>query len=111
MKKVVHNKLVRDEIPKILKEKGLDFKISKLKQKEFKEELLKKLVEESKEVESTKNREELISELADIQEVMFSIYEAFKIECSDVTKLSRKKKKERGGFDKKIFLKHVHVRE
>jgi len=45
-----HNKLVRDLIPEIIKQNGEKATVHILDDKKFKKELLKKLVEESKEV-------------------------------------------------------------
>ena len=102
-----YNKLVRDRIPEIIIENGEKPSIRKLKQKEFKTEILKKLVEEVKEVQGAKDRTEMIKELADVQEIMNALYGAYKIERSDVTQLARRRRKERGAFKNKIFLKSV----
>jgi len=107
MSKKYYNKLIRDEIPGIIVANGLKPKTRKLKVSEYKKELLAKLLEETKEVKKAKNKEELIDELADIQEVMLAIYSAYKIECSDVTNMARKKRKKRGAFKKKIYLESV----
>jgi len=102
-----YNKLVRDKIPEIIIAKGLSPKTRKLRVKEYKESLQKKLLEEVKEAGEAQNREELIKELADVQEVLTAIYSAFRIECSDVTNTARKKRKKRGAFKNKIFLESV----
>ena len=107
MRKNSYNKLVRDHIPQIIRENGENPSVRTLKKKEFQDALKEKLLEETKELQSAKNKEEVIDELADIQEVMLAMYEAFGIECSDVTKTARKKRKERGGFSKRTFLENV----
>jgi len=38
---------------------------------------------------------------------MTAIYGAHDIECSDVTNLARKRRKERGAFEKRIFLERI----
>lgn len=102
-----YKKLVRDRIPEIIKGKGEVPITRKLKKEEYKIELLRKLIEESGELQSAKNRLEQVGELADIQEVLTALYTALKIDCSEVTKLARKKRKERGGFEKRIYLEGV----
>lgn len=102
-----YRKLVRDRIPEIIKENGGVPQTRILTKKEFKEELLKKLVEEAKEAYKSKEKDGLISELADIQEVLLSVYEIYSINCSDVTKTARKKRKERGAFNKRVYLESV----
>jgi len=103
-----YNKLVRDRIPEIITLDGYKPKTRKLKTAEYKKELLNKLVEEIKEVKRAPNKEELIDELADVQEILNAIYGAFKIECGDVTKTARKKRIKRGAFKNKIFLESIN---
>ena len=50
MKKITHNKLVRDRIPNIIIGQGLSFKAHKLDNVNFENELANKLVEEANEV-------------------------------------------------------------
>jgi len=66
MKKIYYNKLIRDKIPERIKESGGDFKIRKLRAKEFKKELMKKVAEEATGLLTARTKKELISELADI---------------------------------------------
>jgi len=103
----VYRKLVRDRIPEIIREHGGVPHTRKLTKKEFKEELLKKLVEEAKEASKAKEKDALVSELADIQEVLLSVYEIYSINRSDVTNTARKRRKERGAFLDRIYLKNV----
>lgn len=102
-----YNKLVRDGIPDLIRENGEIPLTKKLGSKAFKEELKKKLIEESKELQKAKTREELIEELADIQEVLLSLYEAEKVACGDINKVRNKKRKKRGAFNTRIYLKGV----
>ena len=54
----VYNKLVRDNIPNIIKNDGYECITKILDDKEFKNELYKKLLEEADEVINSKNKEE-----------------------------------------------------
>ena len=49
----------------------------------------------------------MVKELSDVQEVLTAIYKAFDIARGDVTKMARKRRKERGAFTKKIFLERT----
>jgi predicted house-cleaning noncanonical NTP pyrophosphatase (MazG superfamily) len=100
-------KLVRDRIPEQIKANGETPVTRVLDEEEFKKELLKKLAEEASEAAVADGKEKLIEELADIQEVMLALYNAFGIDCKDVTNCARKKRKERGSFTEKIFLEGV----
>ena len=65
-----YNKLVRDNIPNIIKNEGLDYKTRVLDDKEYEVELRRKLIEEATELFEAKNIEEKIYELADIYEII-----------------------------------------
>ncbi len=103
--KKVYNKLVRDRIPEIIKKNGDKCKVRKLNQKEFKIEALKKVVEEANEILGAKDsKDEMIKELADLQEIIETVMDSHRISKREVTKEKTSRKKQRGGFTKKIFL-------
>jgi predicted house-cleaning noncanonical NTP pyrophosphatase (MazG superfamily) len=102
-----YNKLVRDNIPEIITKSGKTPKVRILNNHDYKWALLEKLIEESTEAVNASNRNELVKELGDIFEVLDYTMKAFAIEASEVTELKNKRKAERGGFDKQIFLEHV----
>lgn len=104
---VVYNKLVRDRIPKIIRENGERPVICTLRAGEFKKALKEKLLKEVREIESARSKELLVEELADVQEVLIALYDAYGIACQDVTKAARAKRKTRGAFTRRIFLKEV----
>ena len=103
MKKNIYKKLVRDRIPEINETDNSVCKTRILDNKEFETELRNKLVEESKEVLNA-SKEELIDELADVLEIIYSLVNVNKLKIKDVEKTRQMKKEKRGGFDKKIFL-------
>lgn len=106
--KKVYNKLIRDKIPEIIGKSGASYKTRILRQKEYKQELLKKLVEEANEVlETNGDKKELIKELGDVQEIVNYIIQAFNLDKKEIEKIRKKRKKSRGGFDKKIFLEYT----
>ena len=100
-----HNKLVRDKILEIIKADGVDYQSRTLNDDEYKQELLKKLVEEANEVlETNGNSEELIKELADVSEVIEYIIKTFSVSQNEVDEVKQQRHNKRGGFDEKIFL-------
>ena len=103
MKKVYYKKLIRDKIPEIIKSKGGEYKIRTLQKREFEKELKKKLLEESKEILEAPKKE-LVNELSDVLEIIKSIASHFKIDFKEIEKCQIKRKKERGGFLKRLFL-------
>lgn len=126
VKKITHNKLVRDRIPNIIIGKGLSFKARKLDNVEFENELANKLIEESNEVaekvhwlnhiceqEPVTNTEldnhlyEITEELADVLEVYVNLVKSLKIKTSDIEKAANLKRVRNGGFEDKIYLEWV----
>lgn len=96
-------KLVRDNIPKIIEREGKKARTKILSRAVFKKKLLAKLVEESREAQSAKGVR-LVEELADIEEVLAEIRTAFIISAPRIRAMRLQKKKQRGGFSKRIFL-------
>lgn len=126
VKKIVHNKLVRDRIPNIIIGKGLSFKAHKLDNVEFENELANKLIEEAKEVaervqwlnhkcgqEPVSNEElkydleGITEELADVLEVYINLVKSLKIKTADIEKAADLKRVKNGGFEDRIFLEWV----
>jgi len=102
----MYEKLVRDNIPNIIRQNGEEPIIEILDNERYKEELEKKLKEECNEVINAKGIDR-IEELADLLEVMYSLIELENKALDEVEKVRIEKKLERGGFSKKIFLKGV----
>lgn len=104
MKKIHYNKLIRDKIPEKIKKSGGDYKIEKLKTKEFEKELIKKVGEEADGLVNAKNKKELISELADVIDVIEEIKGFKKITNQQIKKAQKENNKIKGGFKKRLFL-------
>ena len=100
----VFNKLVRDNIPDIIENNGEKAIIRILNDDEYRNELYKKLIEETNEVVSSKNKEETLEELADVLEVLKAIVNLENKTIDDVIEIANQKRLKRGGFDKRIFL-------
>lgn len=104
----VYNKLVRDRIPEIITKDGNTADIIILSEESFKQAIKDKLIEEATEVANAQNRDDILSELADLQEVMDSIKQIYNINTLEVNTIQAVKALQRGKFDKKIFLKSVN---
>lgn len=103
MGKKVYNKLVRDKIPEIIEAEGKTAKTKVLNNKDYVEELIKKLGEEYEEFKIDRT----VEELADIQEVLLAIAEALDIEPGDLASTMANKAVEHGAFKKRIYLESV----
>lgn len=97
---MTHNKLVRDEIPKIIEDTGKIAKYRLLSCEEYGIELEKKLDEEVAEFHHDRS----VEELADILEVVYAL--AATIGCShqELHSVYQKKRESRGGFEKGVYL-------
>lgn len=110
MERKLH-KLVRDNIPGQIKDSGRIPVTRLLEQNEFQVEAKKKLVEESQEVLSSKSRDELVGELADVLDVVSAIASSVGITQSEIEEVRRKKNEENGAFEKRIFLESIRAGE
>lgn len=95
-----YNKLVRDKIPHIIKEKGINLTIHKADEEEYWLKLKEKLHEEVKEFSESEHEEEL----ADIFEVINAICEHKNFDRAQIELLRKQKAEKRGGFKDKIIL-------
>ena len=103
----VYNKLVRDRIPEIIVGNGGEPFTRILDDKEYKEELEKKLNEEYQEVLGATESNDRIEELADMVEIIDALANLEGKCLDDVIEVQKQKKLKRGGFQKKIFLEKV----
>ncbi len=103
MEKFYHRKLIRDKIPEIIEANNGKYELRILEQDEFKKELKKKIIEEAKEVVEAEESQ-LGKELADVLELIKSIAESENISFEFIEEKQKQRRKERGGFKKKLFL-------
>ena len=101
-----YNKLVRDNIPAIIKNNGETPITRILTSEEYKQELEKKLYEEYQEVLEASG-EDRIEELADMLEIIKSLAKLENKDLDDVINIANQKNSKRGSFNDKIFLEKV----
>ena len=99
-----YNKLVRDKIPEIIKQKGLNHLTHIANNEEYWQKLKEKLKEEVDELLEEDNEEEL----ADILEVIHAIYDFKNIDKEKLENIRKKKTEERGEFKERIILDEVN---
>lgn len=104
----IMQKLERDNIPKILDEKNIQYDVRVLENNlEYEEALYSKLVEEVYEFLEAKTLENSLEELADIQEVIRAFLTLKNITWEDLEQVRKEKLAARGGFTKRIFFEKI----
>lgn len=95
-----YNKLIRDKIPEIIKNKGTVPITHIASDEEYQQKLKAKLQEEVDEFLKDSNEEEL----ADILEVIYALCDLYDIDKDKLEQLRKDKAEKRGGFKDKIIL-------
>ncbi len=98
-----YNKLVRDRIPEIIRQSGIECEIAVLSDAEYCQALRQKLIEETAEVAEA-NGDELVAELADLYEVIDALIASYGISGDRILDAQAKRRETRGGFAQKIML-------
>ena len=98
--KRIYNKLVRDNIPQLIKESGRDCTSRILNEKEYYDALLDKIVEEIEEYRISDNEEEL----ADVYEVLDCLVQLKEYEPMHIDYLQLIRREKRGSFKVRILL-------
>lgn len=105
--KTYHNKLVRDNIPDIIKQTHQHPITDILNDEDYLYHLKLKLIEEATEVLNTSTKDESAIEIADVLEVIEALMNHLDLSLDDVIKHKDDKANKNGKFNKRIFLKYV----
>jgi predicted house-cleaning noncanonical NTP pyrophosphatase (MazG superfamily) len=106
-----YNKLIRDKIPEIIRKDHKEAEVIQLDELAFLEALKVKLIEEAQEIKAAQDRETILSELADLQEVMDYIKQHYAIDQMEINTQQALKAFSRGKFDQRLFLKWVSSKD
>src|SRR3989339_342271 len=98
------NKLWRDQAPSNMFAQGAIIHYKTLDDAEYKHQLGLKLIEEANEVHTATSTDDLISELADILEVVKCIAQAHSISMDEIIKRQEEKIQQRGSFLERKFV-------
>lgn len=103
----IYKKLVRDNIPEILKSTGKEFSMRILSEEEYRIEVNKKLTEELEEYYNAAHKEVALEELADILELIKVAAEIHGASFEQLQKICKSKAAINGTFKKRLFLMDV----
>ena len=101
------NKLVRDRIPEIIRLDDGEPETVILSEDAYEKALFEKVVEEAVELQEAGSREELLKEIGDVLEVLYAIRDQTGFSDEEIEALRLRRRKDRGAFKKRIFLKYV----
>lgn len=76
---------------------------------EYIEELKKKVHEESGEIPETKSNNDLVSEIADLQEVIDALLTALDVSKEELTRIRKIKNGKNGAFDQRHYVDYVET--
>jgi predicted house-cleaning noncanonical NTP pyrophosphatase (MazG superfamily) len=99
-------KLVRDRIPEIIEQAGKSATWRELSANEFRLALRAKVLEEAKELVDAAD-DALLSELADLEEVIEATLCAYNLTRDELDAVRQRKNDERGAFTRRLFLESV----
>ncbi len=112
MKSFLFDKLVRDKSIKKLEDQGAIVHLKSLKKdKDFLEAVSQKIVEELDEVFQSETKEELISELADLEDIFDVFKKLIKVSPEEIAAAKKQKNSERGGFEKRLYVEYAEIPE
>ncbi|MEU1883708.1 nucleoside triphosphate pyrophosphohydrolase [Streptosporangium sp. NPDC020072] len=103
---IAYGKLVRDRIPEVIEADGLTAEVRVLDESELVPALTAKLVEEAEELRQA-SPDDRLGELADIHEVLTTLTETLGFSDEQIREAARRKRAERGGFDRRLWLDKV----
>lgn len=112
IRRFLFNKLARDKAAERLTAQGAVVKSKILEDNnDYLEAITQKIVEELEEVFDSQSQEELIVELADLEEVLAAFKKLVDIDQKEVDTVRKAKAAERGLFEKRLFVEYADVPE
>lgn len=112
MPQFMFDKLIRDKILQLHIDAGHDILYRNVEGRELKEKLRLKILEEANEIPiREKNDEEIIEEIADVQQVLDDLKRHYGITDLQVTEAQNIKFIKKGGFSDGVFIESVTLPE
>ncbi|RTK93021.1 MAG: hypothetical protein EKK61_01930 [Rickettsiales bacterium] len=109
MKRYQFNKLIRSKLQDRMKKEGVIVNSTHLNHDQYIHQLKNKIIEEAKEVMEAKTLDNLITELADVMEVIYAVAEVYKINILDIEAARVKKRDVNGYFTANDYVNYIDV--
>lgn len=108
MPKFQFSKLVRDKIIEHQLASGATPSYRQLSPDQHKDELIKKIIEESQEI-SQAQPNEIAMEIADVQQALDDLKELYGLTTEDISKAQAAKNRKNGAFKKGLYVNYIEV--
>lgn len=102
--RIFYNKLCRDKIPQIIRDKGFDCDVRVAEPNEYKKEIIRKVFEEAIGVTNSPDTESLKAELADLVITINAVQKEFGISDDALHEAVHKSLDEKGSYDEHLYL-------
>ena len=102
--KKIYRKLIRDRIPEIIRANGSICEIDVMDEQSYRVALSQKLIEEALEAAAAASERDLVTELADLYEVVDALMACYHISPTQVHREQIQRRTIRGGFSQRIRL-------
>jgi superfamily II DNA or RNA helicase/HKD family nuclease/predicted house-cleaning noncanonical NTP pyrophosphatase (MazG superfamily) len=109
-KPMVYLKLIRDKIPQIIKAKGKAAHVRKIRGRELKDAVGRKILEETFELFDEwqkENRDDILKESADVLEIVLKALSVHGFTLDDLLQRRQERAADRGAFEEQFFLDQV----
>lgn len=104
MEKIYYNKLCRDKIPQIIKDKGFECEVREVGHSEYKREIVRKLYEETSGITNNSGHEHMVEEMADLLITLEALKKEFAVSEEELQKAVEKSTAEKGGYEARLYL-------
>lgn len=105
------NKLVRDKLPNEYSKNGQEAKYKELSLEQYQHELINKIIEEATELGLEAATDKVISEIADIRQVLADLMKTYGIEEDQVIQKQLEKLEKIGGFSDARYVTTIELAE
>ncbi|MEZ4104391.1 MAG: nucleoside triphosphate pyrophosphohydrolase [Candidatus Paceibacterota bacterium] len=104
--RIYYNKLVRDNIPDMIKAKRKNCEVVQLTDmQEYQQELFKKIKEEATSLSMARTKKEFLGEYADLMMVLNTIMQQLEITPEEVRNVKEDNNLKKGAYNRRFFLK------
>ncbi len=98
-------KLVRDKIPEIVRQKGIEPAAQSAEgDQEYLEFILKKIVEEAQELSEAHSDSNIVEEIADVYEIIDALIALKELSKADILDVQNEKREKRGAFNDRLIM-------